>query len=188
MMNLNLGSCDLLLMFIVLMIVPVFKLKTLTISLFFIFIWWWYICDCVWICIVFKLAITSWKDNKSVGYLRLFFDIFYYIFVHIDSLFILKRNLYWDKQRFYLKWTDILLYAFSTVIQRDFCSHALTDCLYAFIHRSFRYGSSVVAVMRASVCSHSSMYHYLSFVWCCHLIYSVLMSEVSILNDWYFRH
>ena len=37
--------------------------------------------------------------------------------------------------------TDILLYAFSTVIQRDFCSHALTDCLYAFIHLSFRYGS-----------------------------------------------
>ena len=32
MMNLNLGSCDLLLMFIVLVIVPVFKLKTLTIS------------------------------------------------------------------------------------------------------------------------------------------------------------
>jgi len=29
----------------------------------------------------------------------------------------------------------------STVIQRDFCSHALTDCLYAFIHRGFRYGS-----------------------------------------------
>lgn len=37
MMNLNLGSCDLLLMFIVLVIVPVFKLKTLTISLFFCF-------------------------------------------------------------------------------------------------------------------------------------------------------
>lgn len=35
MMNLNLGSCDLLLMFIVLVIVPVFKLKTLIISLFF---------------------------------------------------------------------------------------------------------------------------------------------------------
>jgi len=29
--------------------------------------------------------------------------------------------------------------------------------------------ATVVAVMRASVCSHSSMYHYLSFVWCCHL-------------------
>ncbi len=35
MMNLNLGSCDLLLMFIVLVIVPVFKLKALTISLLF---------------------------------------------------------------------------------------------------------------------------------------------------------
>ena len=30
---------------------------------------------------------------------------------------------------------------FSTEIQHDFCSHALTDCLYAFIHRGFRYGS-----------------------------------------------
>lgn len=37
MMNLNLGSCDLLLIFIVLVIVPVFKLKALTISLFFLF-------------------------------------------------------------------------------------------------------------------------------------------------------
>ncbi|CUQ43118.1 Uncharacterised protein [Bacteroides thetaiotaomicron] len=38
MMNLNLGSCNLLPMFIVLVIVSVFKLKTLTISfLFFLF-------------------------------------------------------------------------------------------------------------------------------------------------------
>lgn len=46
MMNLNLGSCDLLLMFIVLVVALVFKLKALIISLLF-FIWWQYICDCV---------------------------------------------------------------------------------------------------------------------------------------------
>lgn len=38
MMNLNLGSCDLLLMFIVLVIVSVFKLKTLIISLLFFYL------------------------------------------------------------------------------------------------------------------------------------------------------
>jgi len=37
MMNLNLGSCDLLLMFIVLVVALVFKLKALIISLFFLF-------------------------------------------------------------------------------------------------------------------------------------------------------
>lgn len=38
MMNLNLGSCNLLLMFIVLVIVSVFKLKTLIISLLFFYL------------------------------------------------------------------------------------------------------------------------------------------------------
>ena len=38
MMNLNLGSCDLLLMFIVLVIALVFKLKALIISLLFFYL------------------------------------------------------------------------------------------------------------------------------------------------------
>ena len=42
--------------------------------------------------------------------------------------------------RFLLNMIAVYIY-FSTVIQRDFCSHALTICLHPFIHRSFRYGS-----------------------------------------------
>ena len=76
----------------------------------------------------------------------------------------------------------------SIVIWQQFCSHALTNCLYPFIHRSFRCGSNCGGRYESKrLLSLSFVALYVVFL-CCYLIYRVLISEVSTINDWHFSH
>ncbi len=48
--------------------------------------------------------------------------------------------------------------------------------------------ASVIASMRATACPHSVTEYYTSFLGCYYLIYRVLISEVSTINDCHFSH
>ena len=96
-------------MFIVLVILPVVKFKTLIISLLSFFFFDDNIpVSFIGIYAVSKPAITSWKDNKSVGYLGLIFDILllyictHWIFVYLKAelIFEINKGSIWNEQTF----------------------------------------------------------------------------------------
>ncbi len=59
---------------------------------------------------------------------------------------------------------------------------SLSACIALFIVVSAMV-ASVVASMRASCCSHFTILYFLSFLQCYLLVYSVLMSDVSTINN-----